>query len=1009
VVFPIAFARPWYLLLLLVLGPVAWLWCRTARRSSRRAWASLIVRGVVIALIVLAAAGLEWQRAGDELVVVFLLDVSDSIGVPAREQGVAFIEASLRAMGPDDRAALVLFGADALVELPLGWLVQRDANEPLSLLSVPDTARTDIGEAIRLGLALAPWTAQRRLVLLSDGRGNVPGAEEAAALAAAEGASLDTALLPTGDAPAEAWIDAVDLPSLLYEGETFSLLAQVRSEVEQRALLRLFGPVPGGTGDGLLAEQSVVLHAGLNAFPFRLTAGQSGFGAFAVQVVPERDTFYRNNMLGAFAEVRGAPQALVVDAPNQEGVDEVANLATALEHAGLRVARMRSPYLPGDLAELGSYAAVMLVDVPASALSDRQMAALQGYVRDLGRGLVCVGGARSYGVGGYFDTPLEEILPVEMTIRDPQRVPPVAIAFAIDKSGSMDMASRASGGVRKVDLAKEAVLRSLELLQPRDQVGVVAFDDAAQWVYPALGPALAGLDDLAAVQERVGTIRAGGGTDIYAGLGAAVAAMERSDAAVKHVILLTDGGASQERLADLVARLRAAGGTLSTVGVGQDAAPFLRTMALDGGGRYHYTDDPSTIPEIFTQETMLAQRAYLVEETFYPALSGRSAILDGIEAVPALHGYVATSIKAAAQEILTSNQGDPVLAQWQYGLGRAVAWTSDATTRWGREWVGWEGFPLFWGQAVRWTIADDQGTGIEAQIADEGERAHVTVDVVDEAGKYRNDLDVTASAIPSLAAVGEAESVTSGTRLRQTAPGRYEGDLALGQGEGVYLVRIDAVGADGGAPLTRLSGFVRPYSPEYRVLGADEAAMRRLAEVGEGRFFRVANMEDTASIAKHSLKRVPARTPVWPWLLAAAVCLLPVDVGLRRVLAGWGDVRRWIELVRAQARGWAARLSGRRAAQPAHTSRLLQAKRRGAAQHARREAPGLGEGGAGTLPQSPHIPPAVPGGELELPAEVDRMPEEKSQGALAARLLAAKRRARREEGDEGSPADPAQR
>jgi len=441
------------------------------------------------------------------------------------------------------------------------------------------------------------------------------------------------------------------------------------------------------------------------------------------------------------------------------------------------------------------------------------------------------------------------------------------------------------------------------------------------------------------VQGQVSTLRAAGGTDIYAGLNAAVGALEGADAQLKHVILLTDGGASQEGLDRLVARLRAANGTLSTVAVGQDAAAFLQPLALDGGGRYHFTDQAATIPQIFVQETTLAQRAYIVEETFYPLLAGRSAIVEGITAVPALHGYVATSTKPAAQMILASAQDDPILAQWQYGLGRAVAWTSDAKGKWAQAWVQWEQFPRFWAQAVRWTIIEHDESGLEAQVVDRGERASVTVDVVKEEGGYGDALDVEAHLIsPSL----ERETV----RLQQTAPGRYEGAFQPGE-EGVYLVRIVASPRSGvDAPaLTDVTGFVRSYSPEYRTFGTDEAMLHRLAEAGDG-----AALDDPAQafarVEDHAVRVVRTYTDLWPWLLGIAVCALPFDVGVRRVIVNLRDVRRAVARRLSRVR----RPSGE-ATRSEQMSRLLSAKGR---------APVQPDAEAGAPEVAPLVPQAEP-------------------------------------------------
>ncbi|MDY7040254.1 MAG: VWA domain-containing protein [Chloroflexota bacterium] len=895
---PIAFAHPWALILLLALLPTVWLW-RQGRSRARRTRSALILlaRVLILTLLVLSVAGTQLVRAVDELAVVFLVDVSDSISQPWKASALSFVEAALAEMGPQDRAGIVVFGSDALVDRPVSV-----AQELGELFSIPATGHTDIEEAIRLGLALFPGATQKRLVLLSDGQENAGTAEVAARLAAAGGVELDVVPLLTG-AGQEVWVDALEAPSTLHEGETFSLVVKVQSTAETESNLRVLA-------DGqIVGEETLALRPGLNTYALPLVAGAPGFSTFRVQVTAEQDTFYQNNQLSAFSLVRGAPRVLVVarDAAESE------NLVAALTATDLQIEETTPARLSSDLTELGEYAALVLINVPAAELGPRKMAALQTYVRDLGRGLVCVGGEESYGVGGYFGTPLEEALPVEMRIKDKARMPTLALTFVVDKSGSMGSGGTA-GGPPKVELAKEAVIRSVELLGPDDQLGVVAFDDNAHWVVN-----LAPLEDAITVQEMVGTIRVGGGTDIFAGLKAAADAILSADARVKHVVLLTDGGADPSGIPELVDEMRAADVTLSVVAVGQDYAPFLEPLAVRGGGRFHFVPDPASIPEIFVQETTIAQRAYIIEETFFPEQVATSPILDGIEAVPTLYGYIGTSGKDVAQVVLVSAQNDPILAQWQYGLGRSVAWTSDAWGRWAREWVTWEGFPRFWAQIVRWTIVERAESGLETRVFPEGERVRLTVDVVDQAGDYLNGLVVQVNVV---APTQVEEQGLASLLLHQTAPGHYEGEFAAPE-EGVYLLGVtaDREEADGAVHTlaSQATGFVRGYSDEYRRFGADTALLSRLAEIGHGHELR---SPDEAFA--HTLAAVRTHTDVWPWLLTVAVCLLPLDVGLRRVTVNMADVRGWL------ARGW-ARLRRRRVPQaaPSGLERLLVAKERG--------------------------------------------------------------------------------
>ena len=930
-----SFTQPLALLLLLTLAYFLWLaWPR-----GRFAWrdrVSLVLRGLLVALLVFGLAGAQTVHGGDELAVVFLVDVSDSIGPAGKATELDFVRQALDQMTAKDQAAIVLFGQNALVERRMSPVKQL-----AEVTSVPNPRGTDLAAAIRLALALFPPGAARRIVVLSDGGVTSGQTLDAAMLTAASGAQMDIAPILGVGGP-EALLTNVSAPARMHQNEDFTLDVSVQSNQATSATLRVLA---GGT---LVAENSIALNKGANSFAVPMKAGRPGFTTFRVQLAPARDTYYQNNELAAFSEVSGPPRVLIVDGM-KDGRPEATPLANALTAAGL-AARTTTPLgLPTELTSLADWAAIVLVDVPARSLSPRQMLALQTYVRDLGRGLIAIGGPQSYGVGGYYRTPLEETLPVEMQIKDKQRMPPLALVFVIDKSGSM---SASSGGAVKIELAKEAVLRSFELLNPTDHVGVVAFDENASWVLPIAE--LGGSD----ASARVGTLRAGGGTDIYAGLKAVADVLPSDPAAVKHIVLLTDGGANPANISELVKKLHDENNiTLSAVGVGDDAAPWLQDLPPLGGGRYHFTRDPSTIPAIFTEETMLAARAYIIEEAFFPKLTATSPILSGIASAPQLLGYVATSFKSTAQTILVSAREDPVLAAWQYGLGRSVAWTSDATGRWAQPWVTWGDFTRFWAQAVRWTIRDEQNQTAELTVQAAGSRATLTLDAQDSAGQFLNGLSVTTTVI------GPSRQ-TQEMPLRQTAPGRYSADFMPAQ-EGAYLVQATS------EQFSITSGWVNPYSPEYRSLGGNPGLLQQIASVGQGRL-----LNQPAEAFAHTIPATPTTRDIWPMLLTLVALLLPFDVAARRLMLGPRDLARLLDAIRKR---WPGRKPLGETAP--RVARLMSAKERAAT----------------ARPAAPPVEAAPPRAEEPAPSPPSPAP---APGALADRLLEAKKRARRGVNDE---------
>jgi uncharacterized membrane protein len=872
----IAFDTPLALLLLpLVLAVVIGLHVASRRRVGKgRRRAALALRVLVLSLLVGALAGFQLVLPVDRLAVVYVVDLSDSVGTAGRESALAYIRESLLARKGEDVAGIVAFGGDALVDRLPADLAEIDR-----IASTPVKGATDIGAALRLASALFPDDAQKRIVLLSDGNDTTGSGQADAALAAARGIQVETVL--TGLAGSdEVLVERLTAPSTARLGESVEVTAELTSTVAQPVTLRLF------VNGELAATKPVELPEGPSRASFVFTPDEPGFLRFRVVVEAARDTFNQNDRADANTIVKGEPRVLVV-----QGDEEVAaELVTALRAERQNVDTVIPEALPADLAGLADYDSIVLVDVPRLRLTDGAMAALQVYVRDLGRGLMVVGGPRAYGAGGYTDTPLEEALPVDMGVRDRQKQPEVALVVVIDKSGSMDachcntfdggMGGGAGiAGVKKVDIGKEAILRAAAALTAQDELGVIAFNESAHWVVRTAP--LGGLQDL---QGQIAGIQADGQTNIFGGLKEAVESLEEARATRRHIILLTDGWSSSGEYTAILEQMKAAGITLSTVGAGGGSNPFLEQLAQKGGGRFYNAANPASIPDIFLKETERVSGQQIVEEPFFPIQVSSSPILRGLEdGFPRLLGYNGTTAKPAAQTVLVTARDDPLLAQWQYGLGRSVAWTSDSTGRWAKNWVGWDGFPALFSQMVGWTFPGEESGGIEAAFVERGGRTHLRVESVASDGSARDFYATTVAMIgPDL----EPVTVT----LSQVAPGVYEAPVES-LDSGAYAVRVTQV-RPGEAPLGRTLGLVAPTPAEYRLLGANEPLLGAIRSATGGRA-----VETPEAVWVHDLRSTSRYTDLWPWMLVLALLLWPLDIALRRVSVGrreLADGRRWI-------------------------------------------------------------------------------------------------------------------
>lgn len=834
------------------------------QRLNKHALAALGVRWALLTSLILALAGLQAVQLTNKLAVVFVIDASDSVGPSGVEQAAQFVREALRSMRTDgnDEAAVIVFGADARIERTMSGI--RDL-APLG--TQVRSASTNVEGAIRLGMSLFPADAAKRIVLLSDGKQTIGDAEAAVRLARAADIRLDVVPLPSVQGP-DAAIERIDAPQRASTGQIIPLQIVVRSNQAMRAQLTVF------SGPDIVAQEVVNLTAGLNEFSVRANATRTGFSAFRAQIAPERDVRLQNNMLSSSVIVGGPPRILLVSVPpefSSTGVDEVNALKEALGATGIAYDEVSPRAMPSEIQSLAGYQAVVLANVPARELSLRAMYSLQSYVRDIGGGLVVIGGPNSYGVGGYFKTPLEETLPVEMQVKDPKRFPSVSIVVVMDKSGSM---SAIENGVTKMRLAAEAAARVAELVNEDDEVTVIGFDTE---LVDLIGPFL-GRDKNKYINQILSIAPGGGGIYVYESLLEAEKIVAKSTKLSKFIILLADGNDAerQEGVPELVRKMRDEyNTTLSVVAFGDGTdIPFLKRIATIGKGRYHFTDKAANLPTIFTEEAALAQRSYIVEQSFFPKLGMASPILSGITEVPALQGYIASTAKPAAQVILRANESDPLLAAWQYGLGRAVAFTSDATGRWAKNWVRWGDFPKFWAQAIRWTILDRGQSSIQVNVQQRDDQTVIVADVPES--QIAEDLKLTATVIDS---DGQAREL----KLTQTAPGRYEAETYLDQA-GAYFVRVAPVvtTTESSQPAGSLGettvAYVRPYSPEYAQVEGGEENLRDWAMLGGGEV-----LESPAQAFALNAPIAASRSDLFPLLLALAALLLPFDVGVRRI------------------------------------------------------------------------------------------------------------------------------
>ncbi|MCO6046861.1 VWA domain-containing protein [Aeoliella sp. ICT_H6.2] len=859
--------------------------------------AAVAARSGVFALVVLALADTQVMRTNNQLTVLYLLDQSHSIPDDQREAMVDFVNASIEAHRQSEgsnRVGVMVFGRQPEMEIP-----PLDAMPVLGRIqSLVDPEYSDLEAALAHARGMFPGDTAGRVVLVTDGNENLGDAVAEAKVLADAGISIDVVPVPLPQ-QIEVAVEKLMLPAVVRDGEPFEIRAVLRADIQSddrpaagtvRIVRQAFGR------EEIVAEQSVELPPGKTVLAVNDELGRSGFFTYEAQYSPadpRADGTARNNRATAFTQIVGSGQVLVIENAEERGAHD--RLVDALRRGGLEVELIDTTMLFSSLAELQRFDCVVLADVPLAsggagdevvAFSDAQLRMLVENTESLGCGLVVVGGPNSYGAGGWASSELEKALPVDCQIKDARVVPVGALGLVIDRSGSMDG--------EKIQLSKAAAIAAVRSLGKRDMVSVVAFDSTAVPI-----ARLRQVDNGDRVSAAIQRLSAGGGTDMYPAFAQVIADLEKAEAAVKHIIVLTDGQTPNRPFDELLQRAKQAKITVSAVAIGGDAQiPLLTNIAGAGGGRFYAVRSPKAVPRIFMREARRVSRPLVrdLKPPQTPVVASDHPILAGLsEGFPPIRGFVMTTLKdSSLVEVVLRSPVPPnpenstLLATWNYGLGRVVAFTSDAGQRWTNSWTGWEGYDAFFTKMVRSTMRPTDGVRnyTLATTTDDGVTT-VVIDALDNEDNYVHQTTGMSGTV-----VGP-DSEPMPLVVEQVAPGRYVGRFDSRQ-SGTYIVAV----APQGGPTLR-TGVSVGYSPEYRAREMNLPLLETIAGLEPrggvaGQLVGGAtpgNLDQTAEQLasgasnpfRRDLRQATAVDSIWPWLVMAAACLFVGDVGVRRV------------------------------------------------------------------------------------------------------------------------------
>lgn len=858
-----SFGQPWFLLLLLLL-PGVYVFSRWSRAGLEpgRSLAGTIVRALLVAALVLALADAQWVSTSYRTSTLFLLDHSYSVPPDVQRKAFTWINDQLRKVPKEDSAGVILFGEDAMIEVPP--VEKPELSGPTSLVG---RTATDLGAAIRLALAVFPPSYQKRIVVVSDGNENRGHAVAEAELARSQGVVIDVLALKY-DYPGEVWMEGLLVPPDLVPKEPFDVTAVVNSQQAGPAKLSIFR-----NGD-LLSHQTVTLNKGKNVFTVKQRVESAGSYAYEAVVEMSGDTVSSNNSAQAFASAQGEARIALVGGD----ATDTATLAAALREEGLQATVFQPEQLQGGRVEVADFDCVVVANVEAIRLGQGAMQALEAAVHDAGVGFIMIGGEHGFGPGGYRGSPIEELLPV--TMEQPQRrvIPNGALCLILHTCEIAD------GNYWAKQIGKAA----LNVLGPRDYMGVVLYGNTTEeWLFP-----MQLVQDRGKLHGLLDNCQPWDMPSFELAYQLAHKGIAPVNAASKHIVVISDADPAgpTDATVDAIIKDRI---TVSTVAISphgsSDIARMQRT-ALRSGGRFYEVTDPAKLPQIFIKEASTIQRSMIVEGDVPPVVLGTTEALKGIpqDALPLLHGYTITHAKPLSKTSIGAlvpkdqsggeTQFDGLMIEWTYGLGRTIAFTSDAKARWARSWVAWENYRKFWSQAVRSVLRTVPRSPYAVQTHIEGGKGKVVIDAIDDQGKFIHTLQFQGS-------VTSPTGKKQGLGFRQVGPGRYEAEFEAGT-VGVYNVTGTFEGAHGekgylsqGVPLS--------YAAEYRDLKFNLSLLSQLHERTGGR--RLALDTPVFAPLKQS---AGVSIPLWPWLLMGLLGLFPLDIFIRRVAVDWPAVGR---------------------------------------------------------------------------------------------------------------------
>ena len=817
------FAHPLLLLLLpLLLLWVVWFW----RIGSRRL--SLMLKAASFAAIVLALAEPVIRMPETKMAAVILVDTSTSI----TREDLAHASSVVTQIERHKRGnwmKVVPFASETRALLP------QEVSDGVRLIRTSGDAAngTNFQAALTDSIAAIPSGHMPRIVLISDGNANEGSAARAIAELVRLQIPVDTLAL-AGRTNTGLQLQSLSMPREAYAGEQIPIDVSLESPEASHGTIEV---VAEGKS---LGKNPIELERGTNVFRVHARVKSTGATSISGRIAAGR--------LGElpFEQAIQLRRAKVLYLSEDPAGTET-NLMQAFGKASFDVTRDASLF---DKS-LSDIQLIVLNNLDLSAFSAQQKVHLEEYVK-AGGGLLLIGGERQlYKADKQMDA-LDRVLPAKLA---PPKTPQgTSVALIIDKSSSMEG--------RKIELARFSAIGVVDHLRPVDTIGVLIFDNSYQWAVP-----MRRAEDKSLIKRLISGITPDGGTQIAPALAEAYRKVLVSKASNKHIVLLTDGISEEGDSVEMAKEALEHHVTISTVGLGQDVnRTYLEKVAEASGGRSYFLNEPQGLEQILLKDVQDYSGTTTVEKPLTPMIERQAEILDGVamNTAPALKGYARFTAKPTAETILSIDQDrrDPLYLRWQYGLGRAAVFTSDAKSRWAESWVTWPGFDTFWINVARDLLAHTNQSEASAQFDTGTNEISVTYHLAD---------GIAEPASPPEIFVMGPNRFQKPINVQRAASRVYQGRLHIGRLRGLFRIR----------PMNESAAFpeigLYRQEEELQDYGSNEALLAQISNFTGGRV----NPAPT-SIFDAPGKTIYTSWQLWPMFLSFAIALTIAELIVRK-------------------------------------------------------------------------------------------------------------------------------